>query len=105
MTHFTEKAEEDLRKSFPNGMRAFGSDALRFALLRHDLTAEAVSIDIARLAEEGWRFCNKLWNMAYYCEKVFLVTEMEDQWDQEAQKSLTNNNVWPFYTVVFKWIL
>ncbi|KAI1722800.1 tRNA synthetases class I (I, l, M and v) domain-containing protein [Ditylenchus destructor] len=88
------KAERDLRTGFPRGTEACGADALRFALLKHDLITDDVQIDITSLAQEGKRFCNKMWNLAKYCEIVFGET-MEDvgELDQSrhAKKCLTNN--------------
>lgn len=53
-------AEADLRKRYPQGMKKCGPDALRFALLKHDVSSHNVRIDIVRLADEGLRFCNKV---------------------------------------------
>ncbi|KAF7635659.1 hypothetical protein Mgra_00004902 [Meloidogyne graminicola] len=68
---FSETSEKDLRKRFPNGIIACGSDALRFSMLRHDVTDFEIQIDIPRFADEGRRFCNKIWNMCKYCERIF----------------------------------
>ena len=59
-----------MKKRFPNGIKACGADALRFAMLRHDFTDFEIHIDIPRFADEGRRFCNKIWNMCKYYEKV-----------------------------------
>ncbi|KAL7077827.1 hypothetical protein ACQ4LE_002915 [Meloidogyne hapla] len=65
-----ETSEKDLKKRFPHGVKACGADALRFAMLRHDVTDFQIHIDIPRFADEGRRFCNKIWNMCKYTEKV-----------------------------------
>ncbi|VDL64909.1 unnamed protein product [Nippostrongylus brasiliensis] len=58
------KAVAAVNSSFPEGIARSGPDALRFALLRHDLLASDIPINI------GLRFCNKLWNMIAYVESV-----------------------------------
>ncbi|KHN85099.1 putative valine--tRNA ligase, cytoplasmic [Toxocara canis] len=64
-------ASADLRMMYPSGIRECGPDALRFALLRHDLTALDVSINISETAVEGLRFCNKLWNLCSYAKGLW----------------------------------
>ncbi|KAK0426736.1 hypothetical protein QR680_009869 [Steinernema hermaphroditum] len=63
-------AEKDLRSKFPGGMKAFGPDALRFALLRNDITSLDVNLNVSELADEGLRFCNKMWNLCNYVNRV-----------------------------------
>jgi valyl-tRNA synthetase len=81
----------DLRKRFPNGTKACGADALRFALLRHDLTIFQIHMDIARFSEEGLRFCNKVWNMCKYVERVSLAAR-----DIPASTSSPTGNIQVF---------
>uniref|UniRef100_A0A914L9K9 valine--tRNA ligase n=1 Tax=Meloidogyne incognita TaxID=6306 RepID=A0A914L9K9_MELIC len=73
-----EASEKDLKKCFPNGIKACGADALRFAMLRHDATDFEIHIDIPRFADEGRRFCNKIWNMCKYYEKVRKLYDEQD---------------------------
>ncbi|KAE9417804.1 hypothetical protein Angca_003233, partial [Angiostrongylus cantonensis] len=55
---------------YPKGISRCGPDALRFALLRHNLFSSDILLDVVDLSAEGYRFCNKLWNMVAYLESV-----------------------------------
>jgi len=84
------KIEKKTRKEFPDGIPAFGTDALRYTFYSLASTGRDINFDMGRI--EGYRnFCNKIWNAARY---VFMQVEEQNVSAPASSSDYSQVDIW-----------
>ena len=91
------KIEKQTRKEFPEGIPAFGTDALRFTFTSLASTGRDINFDLKRV--EGYRnFCNKIWNAS----RFVLMNCVDSEGSAKPIDQTANPDVWELPE---KWIM
>ena len=82
------RIEADTRRHFPEGIRSFGTDALRFTFTSLATNGRDILFDVGRI--EGYsNFCNKIWNASR-----FVFMNAEEKSVQENTAKLSHIDLW-----------
>lgn len=91
------KIEKQTRKEFPEGIPAYGTDALRFTFTSLASTGRDINFDLKRV--EGYRnFCNKIWNAS----RFVLMNCVDGDSNAKPIDQMANPDVWELPE---KWIM
>jgi valyl-tRNA synthetase len=94
-----QKIAKYTRASFPEGIPAYGTDALRFTFYSLASTGRDIKFDLNRM--EGYRnFCNKIWNASRY---VLMNTEEKGIVFHKAKQDALREQ--DYFSLADRWIM
>ncbi|CAG8513484.1 745_t:CDS:10, partial [Funneliformis caledonium] len=65
-----KKSASSLSKEFPEGIKACGTDSLRFSLVSYTQQTRQINLDISNVVSSR-NFCNKIWNLFKFAHDRF----------------------------------
>lgn len=83
----TDRIAKNTKRDYPNGIKAYGTDALRFTFCAIASPSSSYNFDTSKV--EGYHFfCNKLWNATRF------VLSQTESYDSESPRILSNADKW-----------
>lgn len=87
ITNIKEAVIKATKKSFPDGIEAHGTDALRFTLLMLSTHSKDINFDLNKLRSNR-NFCNKIWNAARFLSQSKSKTPVDSILNQALEHQI-----------------